>query len=352
MKYSFDEGKVVYPTGLVRKFPTIRIENSINYGEFFNAEISNITDLEYVTKIVRKLEALLNEEITYYEGFGYNTYMIECNREHAKVLNIFEDYKVEAKIPTPEVYELMSDWRNHLIHYYKINNEKDLRSKTKLKNREFTHVFQDEKYEIKFLGSREFQPGLIIEEAKIDTQNKNFSIAKFELGIKKLNLYNLGYENWLFIPEQANAYIYDIINKEKYKQVTWFRENGENSKDSLIGNYFNKNIHVTINKRSCIIFDLNQKEKKTIKPQNLLGEISWAYLLEDNVIRFFFNSQNKTGLYNTETKLFSGINPIVSKEKVKVVCVKKHIIKKDKHIINFIISDEASNNENFEFKEI
>lgn len=105
------------------KRPVVEIENSLDYGWFFGAEINNLSsNLDYVKEIVSKLEAVLNGKLEFYEGFGFEVYMIECDKENATVKNIFEDHKIDAVIPTNEVYELMRDWRDYLIKY---NNERD-----------------------------------------------------------------------------------------------------------------------------------------------------------------------------------------------------------------------------------
>jgi hypothetical protein len=120
MKYHFSINSYLEPnSGKPNTSPLISIENQENYGWFFIDEIINLsTNLDYVKEIVTKLEALINGEIEFYEGFGYEMYMIECDKENAQVKNIYEDDKVEAIIPTEEIYELMRDWRDYLINYY------------------------------------------------------------------------------------------------------------------------------------------------------------------------------------------------------------------------------------------
>ncbi len=114
----FDSAKGVEKTN-----PLLDIENQEKYGWYFYDEINNLSsNLDYVIEIVLKLEAVLSGELKFYEGFGYEVYMIECDKENAVVKNIFEDDKIDAVIPTMELYELMRDWRDYLIDYYK-NNE-------------------------------------------------------------------------------------------------------------------------------------------------------------------------------------------------------------------------------------
>ena len=69
-------------------------------------------------EIVSSIEMLLGGEVDFYEGFGFEMYMIECDREKAVVKNVYEDDKVEAIIPIEEVYELMRDWRDFQREYY------------------------------------------------------------------------------------------------------------------------------------------------------------------------------------------------------------------------------------------
>lgn len=121
MNYTFSINKYIDPSsGLEKSNPLLDIENQEKYGWYFYDEINNLSsNLDYVKEIVSKLEAVLNGELEFYEGFGYEVYMIECDIEKAVVKNIFEDDKVDAVIPTQELYELMRDWRDYLIEYYK-----------------------------------------------------------------------------------------------------------------------------------------------------------------------------------------------------------------------------------------
>ena len=78
----------------------------------------NHIDLEYAEEIVSSIEMLLGGKVDFYEGFGFEMYMIECDREKAVVKNVYEDDQVEAIIPIEEVYELMRDWRDFQREYY------------------------------------------------------------------------------------------------------------------------------------------------------------------------------------------------------------------------------------------
>ena len=103
--------------GRKNSYPSVIIEDSEKYGRFFMDEIHHLS-LDYVEEIVREIEAVLNGEVDFYEGFGFEVYMIECDREKAVVKNIYEDDRVEAVIPIEEVYELMRDWRDFQREYY------------------------------------------------------------------------------------------------------------------------------------------------------------------------------------------------------------------------------------------
>ena len=103
--------------GRKNSYPSVVIENSEKYGSFFQDEIHNLS-LDYVEEIVGEIEAVLNDEVDFYEGFGFEVYMIECDREKAVVKNVYEDDRVEAVIPIEEVYELMRDWRDFQREYY------------------------------------------------------------------------------------------------------------------------------------------------------------------------------------------------------------------------------------------
>lgn len=116
MHYSFKKTVYIYG-GRKKSYPSVVIENSEKYGRFFWAEVNHI-DLEYAEEIVSSIEMLLRGEVDFYEGFGFEMYMIECDREKAVVKNVYEDDRVEAVIPIEEVYELMRDWRDFQREYY------------------------------------------------------------------------------------------------------------------------------------------------------------------------------------------------------------------------------------------
>lgn len=119
MIYNFIINKYIEDnTKQIRVNPLIVIKNSEKYGYFFETELNNL-ELDYVEEIVEKIEEILNGKTDFYEGFGFELYMIECDRENAVVKNIFENDKIEAIIPIQEVYELMRDWRDYLKEFYK-----------------------------------------------------------------------------------------------------------------------------------------------------------------------------------------------------------------------------------------
>lgn len=122
MRYKFDRAEVKSPNGNVRKFPIFILYDESIYGEFFVSEIINLSsDIEYVTEIVDKLYLLKNGKLDFYEGFGFEIYMIVCDKENANVVNIFEGDRVEATLPTIELYEFMKDWRDYLLEWNKNN---------------------------------------------------------------------------------------------------------------------------------------------------------------------------------------------------------------------------------------
>lgn len=117
MHYSFKKTVYMDDDGRKNSYPSVVIENPEKYGSFFQDEIHHLS-LDYVEEIVREIEAVLNGEVDFYEGFGFEVYMIECDREKAVVKNVYEDDQVEAVIPIEEVYELMRDWRDFQREYY------------------------------------------------------------------------------------------------------------------------------------------------------------------------------------------------------------------------------------------
>lgn len=120
MKYFFRSHIYTEPkSGIVRKVPIVEIENQNEYGCFFYDEINNLsTNLNYIKEIVSKIEAVLSGDLEFYEGFGFEVYMVECHKYNAYVKNVYEGNQIEATIPTNEVYALMRDWRDFLVDYH------------------------------------------------------------------------------------------------------------------------------------------------------------------------------------------------------------------------------------------
>ena len=120
MNYKFIINKYFdHRSGLEKSNPLLEIENQKDYGWYFVDEINYLSsNLDYIKEIVEKLETVLSGELQYYNGFGFEVYMIECDIKNAIVKNISENDQVEAIIPTQKVYELMRDWRDYLINYH------------------------------------------------------------------------------------------------------------------------------------------------------------------------------------------------------------------------------------------
>lgn len=117
MHYSFKRTTYIDRDGRENNYPSVVIEDPKKYGSFFQAEIHHLS-LDYVEEIVGEIEAVLNGEVDFYEGFGFEVYMIECDWEKSVVKNVYEDDRIEAVIPIEEVYELMRDWRDFQREYY------------------------------------------------------------------------------------------------------------------------------------------------------------------------------------------------------------------------------------------
>ncbi|AJH14371.1 hypothetical protein [Myroides profundi] len=119
MKYNFRiiESKDTLKGDIILS-PLLEIENSQRYGWFFSDELNNLsTDIEYVAVIVDNLEKLVDCKLEFYNDFGYEVYVIECNQKEALVKNIYEEDKVEAIIPIIDIYTLMKDWLFFLIDF-------------------------------------------------------------------------------------------------------------------------------------------------------------------------------------------------------------------------------------------
>lgn len=114
MKHKFEKYNYFDERDKLHKSTSIIvIENEENYGEHFSTEILNL-NLDYLQEIVTSLEQVLSGELQEYD-FGYEVYSIECKEETSVILDLFNHWESIAEITTQELYELMRDWRNHLI---------------------------------------------------------------------------------------------------------------------------------------------------------------------------------------------------------------------------------------------
>jgi hypothetical protein len=104
------------------------LEYKFYYNEAGNPRLLVLEDLydlselgscqgKYLDEIVISLENLLHEKLEEFD-FGYEVYSIDCRKDTALVIDLFEKGEVVAEIPTVEVYQMMKDWRDFLIEYY------------------------------------------------------------------------------------------------------------------------------------------------------------------------------------------------------------------------------------------
>jgi hypothetical protein len=234
------------------------------------------------------------------------------------------------------------------------NNQNKLKKSEKsLYQLVLSHTYKNEKIELVYTGYETGYRDSIVEKFKVISNLKKTIVSEFNSSIKhRLNSFSFAHEKWIFIPEVFHYYLYDIENEEIFNQTVWFRENKHNYQDSNIGNYFTGNNHFSINRKSFVVFDLIKEEKQIIKPKDLLGEISWAYMLDSMTIRFFFNSENRTALFNITDGTFYSIKPIVAgKEKIKLIHTKKYTKNEGNHITNFKVVIDDIANEHFQFTE-
>lgn len=123
MNYSFTINRYIDPrTGEEKTNPLVNIDNAENYGWFFIDEIQNLSsNLTYLSEVIQKMDSLISGETDFYKGFGYENYLIECDKEKAKVINVLENDIVEAIIPLKELYPLLRDWYLFITDFNKEN---------------------------------------------------------------------------------------------------------------------------------------------------------------------------------------------------------------------------------------
>lgn len=114
MNYRFEKYNYFDERDQLHKSTSIIIlENQEDYGAYFITEIKNLS-FDYLEEIVAYLEKILSGDLQEYD-FGYEVYSIECKKSTSVVLDLFEEEKLIVEIPTQELYELLLDWKNHLI---------------------------------------------------------------------------------------------------------------------------------------------------------------------------------------------------------------------------------------------
>ncbi len=118
MNYSFSIHHYIdQQSGKAKKSPLIHLENAEQYGWFFVDEIQNLS-IEYVKEIIKDLEVLIAKRTETINSFGYQVYSIEYNAKTATIINVLEDDKIEAILPTVELYQFLKDWYDYLVVFY------------------------------------------------------------------------------------------------------------------------------------------------------------------------------------------------------------------------------------------
>ena len=68
-------------------------------------------DQEYLDEIISQLELVIAKQLAYFD-FGREVYLQRCNMERCEVVNLFDNGKVEATIPTTEMLQMLIEWRD------------------------------------------------------------------------------------------------------------------------------------------------------------------------------------------------------------------------------------------------
>lgn len=338
------------------EFPQILdfISHKIGYGNGYVhmecEDIPGFIEFSFQTSISGKEEKSIVtiEELKEILRPIKNEYLKKYSEEKDIIDKLFaglDDFKKERS--SEEQHQKTYEWSNR----QKVNKQNEIRNS---KNQVLSnHNFKGQNIELTYCGFDLCYRDSLIDRFKVITDSKKTIINEFQSSIKgRLNSFSFGHKNWIFIPEVYNYYIYNLQDNESFNQTVWLRENQQNRKDSNIGNYFTDDIHFSINLKSCVIFDLFKKEKHVIKPENLLGEISWAYVIDSSKIRFFFNSKNKTAIYNIKKNIFSNIEDIiVNTHHNTLIVTKNYDFNKGNHLIDFLILIDGIEEESFSFIE-
>lgn len=351
--------------------------NQIPMMEFFPPKYSMLSHLGFgdfsksnkIEGIIREISDSVKKSVEY--SFASDDWcIVKIIKDKSIISNGFEEFE-EFEIDTSFVIKLLSDWAEFLKKYetkkipgiylkQDYNNNQNINYQGSIKNSEdnsnqvlSTYLYKKEKIELVYTGYELGYRDSIVEKFKVISNLKKTIVSEFNSSIKhRLNSFSFAYKNWIFIPEVFHYYLYDLENEEIFNQTVWFRENKHNYQDSNIGNYFAGNNHFSINRKSFVVFDLIKEEKQVIKPKDLLGEISWAYMLNSMTIRFFFNSENRTALFNITDGRFYSIKPIVvNKKTIKLIHTKKYAENEGNHITNFKVVIDDMANEYFQFTE-
>jgi hypothetical protein len=175
-----------------------------------------------------------------------------------------------------------------------------------IKKIENLNAFQNINKRIQFVYKGWEEPNrgqdLVYYSILIDGQDKTkelFSVDTIQCVINEKIEVEHPDKNFAFIP-CTDFLLLNTVDFTKKSLKVYFRENGNNTVDRLVGSFFYPEKHLLINKRSLVITDLNTLENKKIKFEEDVN-IEWAYLIDSKQIQIIQAFSNMSFVYDLET---------------------------------------------------
>lgn len=161
----------------------------------------------------------------------------------------------------------------------------------------------NKKIELKYLGFEEpnrgqvlFYYALLIDG--IDKTEALFSTKTLQCVVDEKIETEHPDKDFAFIP-CLDSVLLDTLANTKTNLRVYFRENGNTTRDGLVGSFFYSEQHLLINSRSLILTNLLTLENKKIKFENDV-HIEWAFLINANQILVIQAYSNKCFIYDLE----------------------------------------------------
>lgn len=122
MNYIFKVVEQEGPNGSTYCIPYVTLLDNVPNRGKFQADLSNLDDVDYLNEIVTSLQALIESTETEPYEWGHEIYEIICDAEFCRCHEIYLARGAnlalpELVLPTAEVLQLVIDWRAYVIQW-------------------------------------------------------------------------------------------------------------------------------------------------------------------------------------------------------------------------------------------